>query len=155
MARDDISDVGRQAELQFSDAQLKAKSGAAAPEAEVKRNVQIYFTRPNQNPRTQDPVTERARAAAFDAARVRSGPGASQLPAYPRTPRVGQSRVPVDTGKITPQQLSASTRFKGTKSPSGTQGNPSVPVTPQEYQRLPAGAWFIDFDGQVVKKGGN
>lgn len=152
LVRDDISDLGRQAELQFSDAQLKAKSGAAAPEAEVKRNVQIYFTRPNQNPMSQDPVTERARAAAFAAAQARSGPGASMLPAFPYTAGKGQSRIPPRLDAMTEQQRAAAARFKGTKAPSGTQSNPSIPVGPQQYNALPKGSWFIDFDGQMARK---
>ncbi len=152
VVRDDVSDIGRQAEIQFSDAQLKAKSGAAAPEAEVKRNVQIYFTRPNQNPLAQDPVTERARAAAFKAAQVRSGPGASMLPAFPYTAGKGQSRIKPDLGAMTAPQRSAASRFKGTKAPSGTQANPSIPVGPKQYEALPRGSYFIDFDGQVVRK---
>lgn len=150
--RDEVSDRGRQAELQFSDAQLKAKSGAAAPEDEVKRNVQIYFTRPNQNPLAQDPVTERARAAAFRAAQARSGPGASLLPAFPYTAGKGQSRIKPQLGAMTAQQRSAAARFKGTKAPSGTQANPFVPVGQKQYETLPRGSYFIDFDGQVVRK---
>lgn len=150
--RDDVSDLGRQAELQFSDAQLKAKSGAAAPEAEVKRNVQIYFTRPNQNPASQDPVTERARAAAFRAAQARSGPGSAMLPEFPYTAGKGQSRIPPRLDAMTAQQRATAARFKGTKAPSGTQANPSVPIGDGQYKALPPGSWFIDYDGQLARK---
>lgn len=150
--RDPQSDLGRQAELQFSDAQLKAKSGASAPEAEVKRNVQIYFTRPNQNALIQDPVTEQARAAAAAAARVRAGPGAAVAPPFPYTARPGQSRVAPNLPAMTPQQRNAAARFKGTKAPSGSVQNPFVPTDARQLSGLPKGAFYVDTDGQIVKK---
>lgn len=152
VVRDPQSDLGRQAELQFSDAQLKAKSGAAAPEAEVKRNVQIYFTRPNQNPLMQDPTTERARAAAAVAARARAGPGATIAPKFPYTAGPGQSRVAPNLGSMSPQQRQAAARFKGTRAPSGTSANPYIPTNAQQLETVPKGALFIDTDGSIVRK---
>lgn len=100
--RDDASDLGRQAELQWSDAQLKAMSGAAAPEAEVKRNVKTFFPRPGENPFRIGPEKREARATAFGSARRRSGPAAREIPA----PRTGNPRAPgvrrynPETGRI-------------------------------------------------------
>lgn len=77
--RDDVGDLGRQAELQWSDAQLKAMSGAAAPEAEVKRGVKTFFPRPGENPRKIGPEKREARRAAFEASRRRAGPAAAEI----------------------------------------------------------------------------
>lgn len=147
--RDPNADLGRQAELQFSDAQLKAKSGAAAPEAEVKRNVQIYFTRPNQNPESQDPVAERARAAAAAAARVRAGPGGAVAPAFPYAAKPGQSRVAPDLDAMTPEQRAAASRFKGTSAYAGTAENPVVLTDREQLQRLRKGMFYIGPDGAI------
>jgi hypothetical protein len=93
--RDDSGDMGRQAELQWTDARLKAKSGAAAPEAEVKRNVDVYFARPGQNGRKMGDVTREARRVAFEATKTRSGPYARTIGDYPSPvapPKVGEVR---------------------------------------------------------------
>lgn len=153
VVRDPQSDLGRQAELQFSDAQLKAKSGASAPEAEVKRNVQIYFTRPNQNPLMQDPTTERARAAAASAARARAGPGATIAPRFPYTAGPGQSRIPAELNRMTPQQIEAAKRFRGTSARSGTAENPSIPTSKTQRDALPPGAIYVAPDGSLRRKG--
>lgn len=81
--RDNVSDRGRQAELMWSDAQLKAMSGAAAPEAEVKRNIKTYFTRPGQAMLSQGPQTGEARREAYESAKVRAGPASSAMRPYP------------------------------------------------------------------------
>lgn len=79
--RDDVGDLGRQAELQWSDAQLKAVSGASSPEAEVKRGVKTFFPRPGENPFQIGPEKREARAMAFDAVRRRAGPAAREIAA--------------------------------------------------------------------------
>jgi hypothetical protein len=86
LLRDDVSDRARQAELQWSDAQLKALSGAASPEAEVKRGVKTFFGRPGENFRTIGPQKAGARDVAFTAVRTRAGPLSSQVGLYPNEP---------------------------------------------------------------------
>lgn len=83
IVRNDVGDRGRQAELQFSDAQLKAVSGAAAPEDEVKRNVKILFPRPGETLSQIEPQKKGARTAAFEAVRVRSGPAGASIDVFP------------------------------------------------------------------------
>jgi hypothetical protein len=83
IARDDVGDRGRQAEMQFSDAQLKAMSGAAAPEDEVKRNVKILFPRPGEKLSQIEPQKKSARTAAFESVRVRSGPAGAGIDVFP------------------------------------------------------------------------
>lgn len=84
LIRDDTGDLGRQAELQWSDAQLKAVSGAASPEEEVKRGVKTFFPRPGENPKSIGPEKRQARSVAFDSARRRAGPAAREV-AAPKT----------------------------------------------------------------------
>lgn len=108
LLRDDVSDRARQAELQWSDAQLKALSGAASPEAEVKRNVKTFFARPGETFNDIGPQKRTAREVAFTAARTRAGPLQPQAGLYPNEPGYspenpldlsqGQSRSTVPIG---------------------------------------------------------
>lgn len=96
--RDDTGDRGRQAELQFSDAQLKAMSGAASPEPEVKRNVKILFPRPGESLSSIGPQKDAARLEAYRGGKLRSGPAGPTLPVFPGD--VGSSpRQPIDLSK--------------------------------------------------------
>lgn len=72
--RDSTSDNGRRAEMQWSDAQLKAMSGAASPEAEVRRNARTFFPGPGQNLLSAAPAFEDGRVTAMEAVRRRAGP---------------------------------------------------------------------------------
>jgi hypothetical protein len=71
--RDDAGDIARQAELQWTDAQLKAMSGAASPEQEVARNNITFFARPGQNYAAIGGRLEDAREVAFESSRRRAG----------------------------------------------------------------------------------
>lgn len=93
--RDPVSDRARQAELQWSDAQLKALSGAAAPEAEVKRGVRTFFARPGESFEDIGPQKGTAREVAFTSARTRAGPLSQQSGLYP-TEAGGTAQNPVD-----------------------------------------------------------
>lgn len=84
LIRDDVGDRGRQAELQWSDNQLRAISGANAPEPEVKRNIKTYFTRPGETFDSAEPQKAAGRRVAFEAARTRSGPLSLQAGVYPQ-----------------------------------------------------------------------
>ncbi len=85
--RNDREDRGRRAELQFSDAQLRAQSGAAAPTAEVRRNAAILFPGWGVNLQSADGDYSRARRDAFDSARVRGGPAAANTTFPNQAPR--------------------------------------------------------------------
>lgn len=141
MVRDDVSDRGRQAELQWSDAQLKAVSGAASPEPEVKRNVKTYFARPGENMAAIAGQKKGARSTAFDAARVRSGPAAKAV-AAPRTDiplgarRAYEARF--NSGKIDESK------------PWGDPARPYVAKDAQTMDRLPAGAYVITPEGHYA-----
>ena len=108
LIRDKVGDRARQAELQWSDAQLKSVSGAASPEAEVKRGVKTYFPRPGENFQDINPQKARAREVAFTSARTRSGPLAPKVGLYPTEPgysagnpidlSMGESRTTIPKG---------------------------------------------------------
>lgn len=98
MIRDPVSDRARQAELQWSDAQLKAVSGAASPEAEVKRGVKTFFARPGENFADISPQKEAARQVAFQSARTRAGPLSQQAGVYPGEPGSAPDK-PIDLSR--------------------------------------------------------
>lgn len=77
--RDDAGDKARQAELQWTDARLKAKSGAASPEQEVVRNNITYFARPGQNFDSIGDRLEQARRTAFTSTKIRAGAAARDV----------------------------------------------------------------------------
>jgi hypothetical protein len=68
-------------------------------------------------------------------------------PARPVTGIAGQSTVKPDFGAMSPAQRRAAGRFRGTKAPSGTQENPSIPVSEAQYNALPKGTVWLDQDG--------
>jgi hypothetical protein len=148
LVRDKVGDRGRQAEMQWSDAQLKAVSGAASPEAEVKRNVRTFFPRPGEEFSDIEPQKERARTAAFDSAKVRAGPAGEGVRGY------GQGKPKPDgwTAKLPPAQLEVAMRFKGARAAAGTARNPSVPTDEQEYAALPPRTYYIHPSGAVKRK---
>lgn len=139
--RDPVGDRARQAELQWSDAQLKAVSGAASPEAEVKRNVRTYFPRPGESMRDIGPQKRTARQTAFEGAVVRSGPSGQAVPPYPR------GDVP-PAARATMQRLFAAGRID-TKQPHGTQANPFIVDTPEKADALPVGSYVITPEGHL------
>lgn len=143
LIRDDVSDRARQAELQWSDAQLKAMSGAAAPEPEVKRNVKTFFPRPGETIGDIDPQKRGARESAFEGAKVRAGPGGPAVGDYPSQ---GVS------GSLTKRQLSTAKMYQGSKAPGGAKQNPFAPVSRAQFDGLPSGAYFIDDDGKIYRK---
>lgn len=95
--RDDPSERGRAAELQFVDGALRTTSGANAPEPEVRRASRAYFRQPGESASVEPNkarIRERFRNTAIKAAGAayigREGdtpPGAS-APARPKTPPV-------------------------------------------------------------------
>jgi hypothetical protein len=142
--RNDVSDRGRQAELQWTDAQLKAMSGAASPEAEVKRNVKTYFPRPGEDQSAISGQKLRSRQVAYGAAKTRAGPAGTDLPAYPGTPPAGvpeagrQGYVRLfQAGKIDLDQ------------PRGSQANPFLAKDASILDKLPAGAYVVTPEGHL------
>lgn len=149
LVRDDVGDRARQAEMQWSDAQLKAVSGAASPEAEVKRNVRTFFPRPGEGITNIDPQKTNARQTAFDSAKVRSGPVGQSIGPYVKG---GKEKPKGWTAALPPEQLETAKRYTGAVGTPGGAKNPFVPADGDEYAALPKGAYFIHRDGSVRRK---
>lgn len=156
VVRDDAGDLGRQAELQFSDAQLKAMSGAAAPEAEVKRGVKTFFPRPGENPSVIGPEKRQARREAFDAARRRAGPAGAEIetPGRPAgAPRGGPPSTAPRPSAVQNNTWSTLTQ-QGVITRQGERGsatNPYVATTPEMMEglrRRRPGSYVIAPDGR-------
>lgn len=102
--RDEPSERGRAAELQFTDGALRTTSGANAPEPEVRRASRQYFRQPGENigveperdvlrQRFRDQSVRIAGSAYIDPTQ----PG--NAPEKPLTIAVGQSRTTIPRGK--------------------------------------------------------
>lgn len=57
------------------------------------------------------------------------------------------------TGKLPKAQRAAALMYKGAKAPAGDKGNPYVPATAAEFNKLPPGSWVLDDDGTPFQKG--
>lgn len=149
LVRDDVGDRARQAEMQWSDAQLKAVSGAASPEQEVKRNVRTFFSRPGEGIDNIDPQKTHARSTAFESAKIRSGPAGEAVGEYVKG---GKQKPAGWTASLPPEQIATANRYKGAVGTPGGAKNPFVPSDEAEYGALPKGAYFIHRDGSVRRK---
>lgn len=146
--RDNTADRAHQAELQWTDAQLRAQSGANAPEPEVKKYVRTYFPGVGEDASDINAQKERSRTVAFDAAKVRAGPAGDAVRGYGQ----GKQKPAGWQQQLPPAQLEAAQAYKGSRAPAGTARNPSLPTDASEYQALPAGTYFIHRDGSVRRK---
>lgn len=80
--------------------------------------------------------------------------------AFPQiTAASGEKGAPNASG-YTEAQQKAIQSYKGVRDPQtgkqyafGDERNPYVPKTQADYDRLPAGSWFIDSDGELTRKG--
>lgn len=63
------------------------------------------------------------------------------------------AKAPGFTAQLPAPQRNAAAMFRGAKAASGSKANPYVPASANEFQRLPAGSWYIDDDGKVYQKG--
>lgn len=87
-----------------------------------------------------------------EAAWAAQKPTATAPRAKPVTGIPGQTTVKPDFGAMTPAQRRAAGRFRGSKAASGTEGNPSIPVSEQQYNALPKGAVYLHPDGTLKRK---
>lgn len=147
--RDDKGDRARQAELEWSDAQLKAVSGAASPEAEVKRNVRTYFPQAGEHLSDIRGQKDQARHTAFDSAKIRAGPAGEAVGTY----NAGAKEHPdVGWDKLPAPQLATARRYSGAVGRPGTARNPFVPGDDGEYNALPSKSYFVAPDGSLRMK---
>lgn len=138
VVRDDVGDRAHQAELQWSDAQLKAVSGAASPEAEVKRNVRTYFPRPGENVGAVGDQKRLSRQTAFEGAKTRAGPASGAVGEYP-------ALIP-HPARQTYQRMFSQGRIDP-HAPMGSAHNPYSPTDPSVLDRLPKGVYVVTPDG--------
>ena len=154
LIRDPVSDRARQAELQWSDAQLKAMSGAAAPEPEVKRNINTFFPRPGEDISDIGRQKTQARVQGYEGAKLRAGPAGPLLGKYPVS-AVGSTKGGKPKGwtaGLPAAQRKAALLYKGATGKAGSKANPFVPASLAEFQKLPPGSYFIDTDGTVLPR---
>ncbi len=164
--RDDAGDRARQAELQWTDAQLKAMSGAASPEQEVVRNQITNFARPGQDYKYLGDRLRQARTTAFQASKIRAGKAAADvsypeetittqinpetgLPSYPAITQLtsGIKEVPLPEGG-----------YGGGSGPDSTTGPGSSQDSAIDFRDpnnrgaladlIATGGWLRDGDGQ-------
>lgn len=138
IVRDDVGDRAHQAAMLWSDAQLKAMSGAAAPEKEVKAGVRNYFPQVGETVGIMGPQKRQSREVAFEAAKIRAGPAGPRLPIYPQNlpaPVYETRKRLMDAGRIDPAQR------------IGTQANPYVARSQAVADRLPKGSYVITPEG--------
>jgi hypothetical protein len=133
--RNDAGDRARQAELQWTDAQLKAVSGAASPEQEVVRNNITFFARPGQNYKYLGDRLEQARETAFGSAMVRAGP-ASRGITYPsevgpNDPTTGLPTYPGLSAVVAGAGVSDNGATRNDGPLGGMSGGPSEPSGPR------------------------
>jgi hypothetical protein len=55
---------------------------------------------------------------------------------------------------LTPKQLAAAKLYANSSKPPGDKGNPYVPASLDEYNKLGGGAWLVDDDGKLIQKPG-
>lgn len=139
--RNDAGDRARQAELQWTDAQLKAMSGAASPEPEVVRNQITNFARPGQNFNYIGDRLRQARTTAFQSAKVRAGPAAADI-SYPELSFV--DKINPETGLPSYPEITQLTRdIREVPTPEGGYGGGpdqtpgSGPETAIDYTAVP------------------
>lgn len=163
--RDDAGDRARQAELQWTDAQLKAMSGAASPEQEVVRNQITNFARPGQNYEYLGDRLRQARTTAFQASKIRAGKAAADV-SYPE--ETFNSKINPETGLPSyPEIAQLTAGITETPLPEGGYGGsgPDAPTGPGSSQAeaidfrdpnnrgaladlIATGGWLRDGDGQ-------
>jgi hypothetical protein len=151
LIRNSREDRGRRAELQFSDAQLRAQSGAAAPAAEVRRNAAILFPGWGVNLQSADGDYSRARRDAFESARVRGGPAATGTTFPNQTPRPSaplRNALSVGAASGVPAMGGLRAAAAPVASPAAPQARPATPAA-----SLPPAARAALKEGQNVTFG--
>lgn len=158
-----------QASKSFESGIIPIFSGAAVTPSEASRFIKANLPELGDSPKTLEAKARNRASIMNSAARLTGQPtpfpdvptwqesrlGAASGGGAPRTTAPVerapiQSKIPPEG--LTDQQKRAAGRFKGTKADSGTERNPSIPVTQAQYDALPVGTWYIHRNGQVVPK---
>lgn len=137
--RDNPSERGRTAELQFVDGALRTTSGANAPEPEVRRASRAYFRQPGESPgveRNKQIVRDRFRNTAVKAAGRAYIPRAEGQAGKPLPKSAEQAYIArVNSGQIKKEGA------------YGTQTRPYLARDEATLRRLPKGAYVIAPNG--------
>lgn len=157
--RDDASDIGRAGELMWTDAQLKAVSGAASPEAEVRRNAKAFFPVSGESLTETGPMKRMGREEAYKAATVRSGPAGGGVGRYPQAMSPGAKGSTIDNPydlsggqsrkTIPPSAYYIDPQGNVRRNMNDDEGNPVVrrakPAAPRQQTKTPTGASVSDW----------
>lgn len=95
--RPDEADLGRKAERAWTEAQMKAMTGAGQSKSEEVGTPRIYFPRAGEGALT-DEASARVRQEAYRGAKMRAGPAGPTLPIYPGEPGYSKSQ-PIDLSR--------------------------------------------------------
>lgn len=152
--RDNASERGRAAELQFVDGALRTTSGAAAPEPEVVRANRAYFRQPGESPGVEPNKAELRQRFRDQAVRI-AGPAyvPPAPPAAPAKPRIAsEAAMRAQQAGATEGFLIGKERVKlDTRQPRGSAANPFIAkddaVLAGLARRKP-GAYVITADGK-------
>lgn len=142
--RDNPSERGRVAELQFTEGALRTTTGANAPDAEVRNASRMYFRQPGESQGVEynkQLARDRFRNTAVRAA------GSAYIP---RTPTQGDGGARNAASALPQPALQAyRKRFSGMdmKAPRGTQANPYLARDAATLERLPTGSYVIAPNG--------
>jgi len=152
--RDKPSERGRAAELQFTDGALRTTTGANAPEPEVIRANKSYFRQPGESAGVEGNKKQLRTRFRDQAVRI-AGPAYIPPNSLTMEPRnVGGAKPPEGfAGRMTAPQRQGAAQFRGSQRPSGDQGNPWLPTSEEEFEKLPVGSYFLNpADGRVLRK---
>jgi hypothetical protein len=146
--RDDPSERGRAAELQYTEGALRALTGAAATDPETRRTARNMFRQPGESAAVE-PNKEMARERF--AGQIKRAAGSAYIPpSPPKAVREAAAKLPAPARSVYRSMFSAG-EIDTTK-PRGTQANPYLARSPQVAARLPKGSWVILPNGDLARK---
>lgn len=145
--RDNPSERGRAAELQYTEGALRALTGAAATDPETRRTARNMFRQPGESAAVE-PSKAAVRQRFADTTKRIAGP------AYiPGSPPADAPRQPGFSKTMAKPQVEASMKYIGAKGKKGgTQENPFTPADETQYNNMPSGAWYIHPSGKLKVK---
>lgn len=142
--RPDSADLARVSQEAWTEARNRFASGLNVKEAEEAKSSRTYFPQPGQG-REARRLQDRMRQTIYEGARV-AGTG-KQDHYWPN-----KQLTETEWNAIPPAQLKAAQMYRGSKQRPGDPANPYVPRNKAEYDAIPQGAYFIEADGQKVRK---
>lgn len=140
--RDNAGELGRSAEIQFTDGALRTTTGANAPEPEVRRASRAYFRQPGESPAVEPSranLRERFRDQAIKVA--------------------GRAYVPPRKSDRAPPPKAAAARYMEDLNagridrslPYGDARNPYIARSREQAERLPSGSYVFLPDGSLAR----